>query len=442
MPVIELKVTQRLSNVFGWATQKRHCLWLDASSGGRGSEWSILSWDPIETREGPAEDLVSWMDEWAEKLRKYPSEKVPFCGGLMGHLDYQNQMPPYPSNERFRPTGWLGLYACALIEHAPSQTLFAVAGPWVDDADAILEAWVGKVPFSSTLREHKQLGKRSTMPSANVTKDQYMTAVRKCREWIASGDIYQVNLSQRFHCKWNGSAEELYRSLRQSNPAPYSAYVDCGKRKIFSSSPELFLAIDSSGWIETRPIKGTRPRSSDPTTDQLQAEALMSSEKEQAELLMIVDMERNDLGRICEPGSVSGEISFALESYASVHHLVGTVQGRLKEHLTWREILGAVFPGGSITGAPKVRAMEIIRDLESEERNAFCGTIGFLSVGGCARWSIAIRTIEMKGDAVDFGVGAGIVWDSDPAMEYEETLEKARKLFVALGWSLEEWKDR
>jgi para-aminobenzoate synthetase component 1 len=258
------------------------------------------------------------------------------------------------------------------------------------------------------------------------------------REWIASGDIYQANLSQRFSCDLEkGRATDIYRMLRRENPAPYSAYLDCGRRKILSSSPELFLAVDAERGVTTRPIKGTRPRSADPREDRLLAEALLSNEKERAELLMIVDMERNDLGRVCETGSIRADTRFFLESFASVHHMVGEVWGRLRPEAGVADLFTAAFPGGSITGAPKQRAMEIIDELEISPRGAYCGTIGFLSAGGVSRWNIAIRTMEVTGSRVEFGVGAGIVWDSDPENEYEETLHKARKMVTSLGWSLE-----
>ena len=269
---------------------------------------------------------------------------------------------------------------------------------------------------------------------SNFTEAEYLAAVRKAKNYIAAGDIYQVNLSQRFLGTLSTSPFEVYERLRRCNPAPFSAYLDFGDVKVLSSSPERFLQFSGeTRWVYTRPIKGTRPRGATPWEDEGLAHELFSSEKDRAELVMIVDLERNDLGRICEIGSVHVPELIVLERYTTVHHLVATVAGRLPPGRDRIDLLRATFPGGSITGAPKIRAMEIIDELEPTRRGVYTGAIGYLSFTGDMDLNIAIRTMVVKGQKISFHVGGGIVADSDPAAEYQETLHKARALMEVLG---------
>lgn len=434
MPVMEISPSARLEKWFRVFSREQHCVWLDSADGYSGADWSVLAANPVEVRSGEDGDLLEWMREWEERLREVSVQEVPFTGGLIGQIDYKADMPAFPPETIPRISGWMGLYDRALVEHRLAGRVYAVVADWVDDSEMELTRWAAsltKITFSDKVAQV-----RASRPVPDQSGDQYQEGVRRVREWIASGDIYQANLSQRFQCEIiEGDAVELYQALRRENPAPYSAFIDCGGRQILSSSPELFLSISADRKIYTRPIKGTRPRSDEPAVDRDLAEGLRFNEKERAELLMIVDMERNDLGRVCEMGSVTAGQEFTLESFTSVHHLVGEVSGKLRDGVTIADVFAAAFPGGSITGAPKKRAMEIIGSLEPSRRRAYCGTIGFLAAGGVSRWNIAIRTMELIGTQVEFGVGAGIVWDSDPVAEYEETLHKARKIFASLGWS-------
>ena len=266
----------------------------------------------------------------------------------------------------------------------------------------------------------------------SVSRKTYEGAVRRVLEYIAAGDCYQVNLSHRLSAPLPGSAWELYQRLRAGSPAPYAAYLDCGDHQVLSASPELFLRVRGRE-VETHPIKGTRPRGRTPEEDRSLADELLASAKDRAELLMIVDLERNDLGRVCDYGSVSVPELFRLESYSNVHHLVATVRGRLRAEVDPLEALRAAFPGGSITGAPKIRAMEIIEELEPFRRGVYTGAIGWVDGRGNAEWNIAIRTMVVKGDRVYFHVGGGVVADSDPGAEYLETLAKARGMLQALS---------
>jgi para-aminobenzoate synthetase component 1 len=266
---------------------------------------------------------------------------------------------------------------------------------------------------------------------SNFTKPGYMKIVEKAKEYIDKGDIYQVNLSQRFEADLKEEPYELYMKLRSVSPAPFASYLNFKDVIIISSTPERFL-MKSGLYIETRPIKGTSPRSSDPLADELNEISLKESYKDRAEHIMLVDLERNDLGRICEYGSVKPTEFIALEKYSTVFHLVSTVSGKLKEGVGPVDCLIAAFPGGSITGAPKVRSMEVIESLEPVKRSLYTGAIGYISFDGNMDTSIVIRTIVVKGDKLYFQVGGGIVADSDPEKEYYETLDKAEGIMRAL----------
>ena len=268
---------------------------------------------------------------------------------------------------------------------------------------------------------------------SSFTRDGYLDAVERVREYIFAGDIFQANLSQRFEIPLAEPAWDVYRRLRTSSPAPFAAFLDFPGAAVLSASPERFLRVDGAGLVETRPIKGTRPRGVGPEHDAALGQALVESPKDRAENLMIVDLMRNDLSRVCAPGSVRVAELFALEQYATVHHLVSTIVGQLAPGADALDLLKAAFPGGSITGAPKLRAMEIIAEIERLRRGVYCGSVGYWSVTGELDTSVAIRTAVACGGRVYFSAGGGIVADSDPAEEYQETLDKARGLIAALA---------
>ncbi|MDA1190364.1 MAG: aminodeoxychorismate synthase component I, partial [Candidatus Poribacteria bacterium] len=269
---------------------------------------------------------------------------------------------------------------------------------------------------------------------SDVSRVAYEKAVASVREYIAAGDVYQVNLTRRISTEWEHDPYALYARLRESNPAPFSAYGEMDGYAVVSSSPERFLKVDAgTRRIETRPIKGTRPRGRSPEEDARNRQELLDSEKDAAELLMIVDLERNDLGRICEYGSVRVSEMRSIEAYASVVHTVATVEGTLRPDTTVAETLRATFPGGSITGAPKIRAMQLIDALEANPRGVYTGSIGYIGFDGGIDLNVAIRTVVVRDGEATFGVGGGIVWDSDPEAEYRETLDKADAIFRALG---------
>ena len=278
----------------------------------------------------------------------------------------------------------------------------------------------------------KHLGKNPGSPvfQPELSRAQFMAMVDRAKDYIAAGDIYQVNLSHRFSTAWEGDPFLFYNALRHYSPAPHASFLSLGDRCILSSSPELFLKI-SGREIATRPIKGTRPRKADRHADEMSAYDLITSPKEVAELVMITDLERNDLGQVCEFGSVTVRDMLKLERYEQVFHLVSTVEGRLREDVDAVSALRACFPGGSITGAPKKRAMEIIAELEPSARGLYTGAIGYFGFNVESQFNIAIRTVVLEHGEAHFHVGAGIVADSRADKEWQETLDKAAGILLA-----------
>ena len=265
-----------------------------------------------------------------------------------------------------------------------------------------------------------------------MDKNQYVDKIAQVNAYLRSGDCYQVNLAQRFDAPYSGDEYQAYLRLRGANKAPFSAFIRIPEAVIISISPERFLSVDSQGKVQTKPIKGTRPRSPDNAIDQQNIQALRGSSKDQAENLMIVDLLRNDLSKSCQPHSVSVPALFEIESFAAVHHLVSTVTGQLAEQQTALSLLRGAFPGGSITGAPKIRAMEIIEELEPQRRNIYCGSIGYLGIDGDMDTSICIRTLLLENSHLYCWAGGGIVLDSTALDEYQESLDKVCKILPVL----------
>ena len=266
---------------------------------------------------------------------------------------------------------------------------------------------------------------------SNFNKEDYKSAITKLKDYIVSGDVYIANMTQRFYTENTEDSFEIYKKLRSINKAPFSAFMNFEDFQIISSSPERFLEINNRKVI-TRPIKGTRPRGKNKEEDIKNSLELLNSEKDKAELLMVVDLERNDLSKVCKPHSVKVTELFKLETYATVFHLVSTVEGILKEDVSVIKCIKECFPGGSITGTPKIRAMEIIEELEGLKRNIYTGSIGYFDFRGNADFNIAIRTIVKKDNKAYFGVGGGITYDSIEEDEYNETLDKAKALMRVL----------
>jgi len=354
----------------------------------------------------------------------------PFAGGFVGYLGYDlrhfvETLPRKAKRDQRFPDMHFGYYDCALCyDHVEK-------GWWLCGEGAAAEILRKAVVDARKMETPRKPCVRGALAS-NFRKEEYLRAVSRVIEYIRAGDIFQANLSQRFECEVDAPAAEVYGRLRSANPAPFGAYIDVGDgRCVMSSSPERFLKVDGRS-VETRPIKGTRPRMSEPEADAAMRRELLASAKDNAELAMIVDLERNDLGRVCEFGTVRVQDARALETYETVHHLVATVTGTLREGRDMIDLLRATFPGGSITGAPKIRAMEIIDELEPTTRSVYTGAIGMIG-RGWADLNIAIRTLLVDGRRATFQVGGGIVADSVPEAEYEETIAKGRGIMSALG---------
>jgi para-aminobenzoate synthetase component 1 len=273
--------------------------------------------------------------------------------------------------------------------------------------------------------------------SSSMTRESYLEAVRHIKEHIAKGDIYQANLTQRWSLPYGGDPGLLYSVLREESPAPFGIYLNTGEAVVAGSSPECFLTVNGRS-VETRPIKGTRPRGQSAEEDSGYRRDLEASEKDRAELVMITDLERNDLGRVAEPGSVRVEELARLETFSNVHHLVSVVKGELKPQVEFQELMDAMFPSGSITGAPKKRAMEILDQVEGRVRGPYTGAMGFLGFDGALSLNVAIRTLVLSQGICHLGVGGGIVADSDPEAEYAECVAKAQGMLTALRRSTAE----
>lgn len=391
----------------------------------------LFGWDPVVTLELSAAtcggDPLGRLQEFLAPLETGAAIAVGFLSYDLGDLIEPKAASRHPAGAL--PLACFGLYE-RFWEFDP-----ATGALFVCEANS-------KRPASDSQRrqiaDHERPGvtpcegQAARDIHADFAPEAYVEAVAAGREYILSGDIFEVNLSQRFTAECSMPAWDLYRRLRRLNPAPYAALLTRPAGAILSSSPELFLRLDG-GHVITRPIKGTAARSDDPCEDELAARRLVASEKDNAELAMVIDLERNDLGRVCRYGSVVVSERARLETFSRVHHLVSTVQGRLRSGVGLRDLLAATFPGGSITGAPKVRAMQIIDELEPLRRGVYTGSIGYVLPGGRAEFNIAIRTMIMHEGAVALQVGGAVTADSDPQAEYDETVAKALGMLAALG---------
>ena len=361
----------------------------------------------------------------------------PFQGGAAGYFGYDlgrqfERLPSIARDDLSLPELWIGLYDWVIAwDHALRKTwLFATGLP--DRASAAAHARVAQILRLLEAAPAVLVRLRSAVRlRSNFTRSAYLHTVQRAQQYIADGEIYQVNLSQRFASPWKGDPWDLYRRLRVVTPVPYGAYLDVGDTVLLSASPECFLRFDGQT-VETHPIKGTCRRGVTPAEDERLAAELSASEKDRAENLMIVDLSRNDLGKICRIGSVRVPRLFAVEGYSHVWQMVSTVVGEILPDRDAVDLLRACFPGGSVTGCPKIRAMEIIEELEPVRRGVYCGAIGYLAFGGAMETSIVIRTLLLMNGWLYLQVGGAVVADSDPAAEYAETLAKAAAALAAL----------
>ncbi|MEJ5861732.1 aminodeoxychorismate synthase component I [Pseudomonas farsensis] len=359
--------------------------------------------------------------------------ELPFAGGLIGYLSYDfgrrlEQLPALATDDLGLPDAQLGLYAWALVSDHQLQTSQLVFHPTLSEAERLRLITL----FSAEHLPERTAFSLLAPMAGDLTAEQYRTAFDQVQHYIQAGDCYQINLTQRFRAPCQGDPWHAYQALRAACPTPFSGYQQLGDgAAILSFSPERFVRV-SQGEVETRPIKGTRPRAQDPDEDARNAAQLLASPKDRSENLMIVDLLRNDIGRTCQIGSVKVPELFSLESYPNVHHLVSSITGRLAPGKDALTLIGDSFPGGSITGAPKIRAMQIIDELEPTRRALYCGSLLYVDVRGEMDSSIAIRSLLIKEGHVSCWGGGAVVADSSWQAEYEESIAKVRVLMQTL----------
>jgi len=434
---------------------------LDSSmEGAQSSRFSYLTADPFLVMSSKGNDIKlksgsdvicitgnPW-DVLDELIKKYYVPRIPglppFQGGIVGYWGYDlvrhlESIPSKAQEDIDVPEMYLGFYDWVLSHDATSGKLFLLSTGLPDITQN--SAWNRSTQILDRISNVKVLDGHNDRISSisqidlqsNFTYEEYVSAINKIQDYLKAGDSYQVNLSQRLSSKYVGDTWKLYLTLRETNPSPFSAYLDFPEVRVLSCSPEEFITLNDRA-VSIRPIKGTRPVGSNHCENRKHEEDLIGSEKERAENLMIVDLIRNDLGKVCKIGSVNVPSLFSIEKHPSVIHLVSTVEGELLETASPIDLMKACFPCGSVTGAPKLRSMEIIEELEPVRRNIYCGCIGYISLNGDMGTSIAIRTLCVTGGNLYMQLGGAIVSDSDPDEEYLETFQKGagiRRAFEA-----------
>jgi para-aminobenzoate synthetase component 1 len=464
--VEELKMPLEAPRCFELIKERPHSFFLDSGMDpAKLGRYSFIGADPFLVLKSRGQEIsLSYGDGRKETvmgnpfdvldglLRRYRMETgpvpVPFSGGAVGYFSYDlchfiERLPRTAVDDLKLPECYLAFYDTIIAFDLQQGRAYIVSCGFPEEDETArkrrAQARLDELKALILSGRPKGAGSAGTAPvgseialKANFSRRQYLKAVAAAREYILAGDIFQVNISQRFEAKLAAPPYELYRQLRLVNSAPFASYLGFEEVSVASASPERFLRL-SGDLVQTRPIKGTRRRGATLAEDATLANELLSSVKDRAENVMIVDLERNDLGRICRYGSVKVTELAVLENYPTVFHLTSTVEGRLSPGKGAIELLKATFPGGSITGAPKVRAMEIIDELEPTCRSVYTGSIGYLGFNGDMDLNIVIRTVLVKDGKACFQVGGGIVYDSKPEAEYEETLDKARALIQALN---------
>ena len=409
-------------------------IFLDSSK--EDSEFSLYSFiglNPFKKFSSKGDPFKKLEELILEYKINYNSE-IPFLGGAMGYFSYDigrviEDMPKSAKDDVCIPDSYFLFYDNVIIFDLRNQKTYITALGIKEESEKSISKIYERIK-DKYINLNISLDKNTEFTS-NFSREEYINSVKKVKEYIKEGHTYIANLTQRFSCDFNSDPFDTYISLRSINKAPFSCYLNLEGFQIISSSPERFLKVFNNK-VETRPIKGTRPRGKDKLEDEKNKKELLNSEKDKSELLMIVDLERNDLSKVCKPFSVKVTELFKLEEYATVFHLVSTVIGELKEDVSSVKCIRECFPGGSITGAPKIRSMEIIEELEGLRRGIYTGAIGYFDLRGNCDFNIVIRTILTKDNKAYFGVGGGITIESEEEMEYEETLDKAKALMRVL----------
>lgn len=382
-------------------------------------------------------DILTLLQEELDKLEKeYENPyELPLTTGAIGYFSYEFGRKVLGVKSRHVkkdniPDALFCFYDVYIIADVKEKQLYLSVEEGEKEKSGGLQAWIKKleqIVSCPPIKKHTQLAEAQHM----FTRETYGQALQDMITYMKDGHIYVANMTQQFHVKGKLAPFEVYRYLRTYNPAPFSAYLNYGTFQVACASPERFLRKEKKR-ITTRPIKGTRKRGETIEQDQILRAELEQSEKDRSELLMIMDLERNDLNRICVPGSVKVTEPFVIEEYATVFHLVSEIQGKVRPDLQLKDFVRSLFPGGSITGAPKIRAMEIIDELEKESRGLYTGNIGYFAGDGSCDFNIVIRTAIYEEKNYHIGAGGGITYESDVAFEYEETLQKAKALLEAI----------
>lgn len=463
----ELSFYRELADVFEQYKEEEMAVFLDSSLKNDLGRYSVVGLKPYlvlkeedgifyknnEPQRGSFEEA---MKECLGERHEENTTGLPLIGGAIGYFSYdygrkfEHISTRHPKKIRM-PEALFAFYDILIIEDKMEQILYVTAqgeleeqcaaldrmerelGLWQSQTAGIQKQKPGEAYSKAAVRTQKPLRhERLAEFVPNFEKEEYKKTIDRMISYIVEGDIYIANMTQQLSAPGKIQPYEMYRYLRTYNPAPFGGYMNYGSFQVASASPERFLLV-KDGRIETRPIKGTRKRGSTPQEDERLKKELQESSKDRSELLMIVDLERNDLNRVCRPGSVKVTEHFAVEAYATVFHLVSTVVGEMEEGLQVMDLIEAAFPGGSITGAPKIRAMEIIDELEHDRRGLYTGSIGYLSFDGSCDLNIVIRTAVYQDGVYHLGVGGGITCESELEFEYEETLQKAKAVLEAIA---------
>jgi para-aminobenzoate synthetase component 1 len=444
----KLEVSFNLVDIFNSLEDKKNLVFLDSQKDKkRLGKYSFLGVNPFlifkvknnkiiledknEIKEYYSDNPFLYLKEIMKKYKIKNDTDLPFIGGAMGFISYDSNK--YIEKIESKAIDdieiydiYLPFYDSVLIYDHNTEELY------LSSQNEKKHNEIKEIVFNSKKYIPQEKNKLADIDiEFNMSKEYYLNVIERIKDYIYQGDVYQINFTQRIKTELIKSPEELFLDLRKINPAPFAAYINTGDFQIVSSSPERLIKLKDN-IVETRPIKGTRPRTGDKEVDGKNKKELINSTKDKAELLMIVDLERNDLSKVCIPGSVKVPELFVLEEYATVYHLVSTVIGKLKENKDAIDLIMATFPGGSITGAPKIRAMEIIEELEPNKRGLYTGSIGYIGFDNSMDLNIVIRTIFCKDKKAYANFGGGIVWDSNPEDEYEESLSKGKALIEGL----------
>lgn len=421
------------------------------------NHWSIISAEPIATLQCFSGKTYIKQADISQQSNADPfeilntqrlnlfktqqsDEHLPFIGGVLGSINYElgYQFEQIDNADKPKslplPEMSIGFYDWALLYNHQQATFYLVTNHSYASKQNLATQWKSRFDWLMRMLKTDDIVQPFSLLSewqSNMSKQQYSDKFNKIQGYIVSGDCYQVNLAQRFEANFQGDEYQAYQALLSENSPPFAAFLRLPEQVILSLSPERFLKLHN-GTVESKPIKGTRPRFNDLERDKQSKQALKQSAKDRSENLMIVDLLRNDIGRVCQPGSVNVPILFDIESFPAVHHLVSTVVGKLSKNKQLEDLLRVCFPGGSITGAPKIRAMEIIAELEPHRRQTYCGSIGYISASGKMDMNIAIRTLICAEGKIYCWAGGGLVADSQVDAEYQECFDKVSKILPCL----------